>query len=225
MISTKLHCSIDAFDIGNTFHLDESSFVDHGDQDAVYNETCSLVHLNGGLADLCGDLLDGVNGLLRSVHACDHLNQLHSVSGIEEMHTDHGSGQAVSDLSDGKAGSVGSKYALRLADLVKLTESGLLNSHILESSLNDQIAVSAKVFLQAGSDLGKNAVNSLLSQFSFLNKLSVSLSDLVLTALCPFLLDIAESNLITFNLSKCLCNALSHGTSTDNTYLHCSSSL
>ena len=220
MICTKLHCCVDACYVRYAFHLNESCLIDHRDQDAVYYETSCLVHLNCSLADLLGDLLDGVNGLLRSVHASDHLNELHSVSGIEEMHADHGSGQAVSDLGDGKAGGVGSEYALRLADLVQLSKSGLLNGHVLESCLNDQIAICAKVFLQTGSDLSKDGVNCLLGELAFLNELCITLSDLVLTALSPLLLDVAECNFITVNLSKCLCNALSHGTCTNNTYLH-----
>ena len=220
MICTKLHSCVDACYVRYAFHLNESCLIDHRDQDAVYYETSCLVYLNCGLADLFGDLLNAVNGLLRSVNTSDNLNQLHSVSGIEEVHTDHGSGQAVSDLGDGKAGGVGSEYALRLADLVQLAKGGLLNGHILESCLNDQIAICAKVFLQTGSDLSKNGINCLLGQLAFLNELCIALSDLILTALCPLLLDVAESYFITVNLSKSLCNALSHGTGTNNTYLH-----
>ena len=136
------------------------------------------------------------------------------------MHADHGSGQAVSDLGDGKAGGVGSEYALRLADLVQLAKGGLLNGHVLESCLNDQIAICAKVFLQTGSDLSKNSVNCLLSKLAFLNELSITLGDLVLTALSPLLLNVAKCYFVAVYLGECLSNALSHGTSTNNTYLH-----
>ena len=94
MVGTQLHSGVDAGNVRNAFHLDESSFVDHGDQDAVDNKASSLVDLNGGLADLNADLLDGLDGLGGSVHTGDDLDELHAVSGVEEVHTDHGTGQS-----------------------------------------------------------------------------------------------------------------------------------
>ena len=71
--------------------------------------------------------------------------RLHTVCGIEEVHTDQGTRQTLADLGNGKAGSVGSKYTLGLADLVQLTEGGLLNFHILKCSFYDQIAVCTQI--------------------------------------------------------------------------------
>ena len=102
MVSTKLHSIVDSLDVRNTFHLNESSFVDHGDEDTVYYESCSLVDLNRGLADLFGDLLDRINGFNGSVNTCDNLDKLHSVSRIEEVHSYNRTVNALSDLGDGK---------------------------------------------------------------------------------------------------------------------------
>ena len=140
------------------------------------------------------------------------------------MHTDQRTGQSVADLGNGKAGSVGSKYTLGLADLVQLTEGGLLNFHVLKCSFYDQIAVCTQIFLQARSDLSYDSVNSLLSHLSFFYQSCIAFYDLGLAAVSPLLLDIAKSYFISVYLGKCLCNALSHSTCTDNTYFHGKSS-
>ena len=118
----------------------------HGDQDAVDHKASSLVDLNRALADGNGDLLDLLNGLGGGVAAGDDLDQLHAVSRVEEVHTDQGTGQALADLGDGQRGGVGSEDALGLADLIQLAESGLLDLHILESSLNDEVTILAEIF-------------------------------------------------------------------------------
>ena len=105
------------------------------------------------------------------------------------MHTDHRTAQSVSDLRDGEGGSVGCENALRLRDLIQLRESGLLYAHILESSLNDQIAVRAEIFLHTRCDLCENRVHCLLGHLSLGNQSRVALGDLVLSALGPLLLD------------------------------------
>ena len=220
MVGTQLHSGVDAGDIGNAFHLDESSFVDHGDQDAVDDEACSLIDLNRLLADGNRDLLDLLNGLSGSVAACDDLDQLHAVCGVKEVHADQRTANALADLGDGQRRSVGSEDALGLADLIQLAEGGLLDLHILKSSLNDQIAVSAQVFLQARGDGSNDSVCLFLRHLSLGNQLLVALLDLCQTILGPLLLDVAQSNGVALNLCKCLCDALAHGASADNTDLH-----
>ena len=220
MVSTQLHSGVDAGDIRNALHLDEGSLVDHGDQDTVDHKAGSLVDLNGALADGNGDLLDLLNGLNGGVAAGDDLDQLHAVCGVEEVHTDQGTGQTLADLGDGQRRSVGSEDALGLADLIQLAEGGLLDLHILESSLNDQIAVCAQIFLQARGDGCNDRVSLLLSHLSLSDQLLVALLDLCQTILGPLLLDVAQSNGVALNLCKCLCDALTHSASADNTDLH-----
>ena len=136
------------------------------------------------------------------------------------MHTDGSMLNAVTDLCNRKRRGVGSKNTLRLHNLVQLCKCGLLYLHILECSLNDQIAVCTEIFLQARSNACKNSVNLLLCHFTFLNKSCITLCNLVLTAFSPLLLDIAECNLIAVNLGKCLCNALAHCSCANNANLH-----
>ena len=220
MVGTQLHSGVDAGDIGNAFHLDESSFVDHGDQDAVDNKASSLVDLNGGLADFNADLFDGLNSLGGGVHACNDLDELHTVSGVEEVHTNQGTGQALADLSDGQRRGVGSKDALRLADLVQLAKGGLLDLHILKSSLNDQVAVSAQIFFQASGDGSHTAVNFSLIQLALGNQLCIASCDLILAFIGPFLLDITQGNSEALSLCKCLSNTLAHSASANNANFH-----
>ena len=84
--------------------------------------------------------------------------------------------------------------ALRLADLVQLAKGGLLDLHILEGSLNDQVAVSAQILLQTGGDGSHAAVNFSLVQLALGNELGITGSDLVLAAIGPLLLDVAQSD-------------------------------
>ena len=53
-------------------------------------------------------------------------------------------------------------------------------------------------------DFGKNSIICLLCQ----------------AVLSPLLLDVAQSNGVALNLCKCLCDALTHSASADNTDLH-----
>ena len=136
------------------------------------------------------------------------------------MHADQRTGQALADLGDGQRRGVGGEDALGLADLVQLAEGGLLDLHILESSLNDQVAVSAEILLQTGGDGSHAAVNLSLIQLALGNQLGIAGSNLVLAALGPLLLDVAQCNGEALNLGECLCDALAHGASANNAYLH-----
>ena len=134
------------------------------------------------------------------------------------MHADQRTAQTLADLGDGQRGSVGSKNALGLADLVQLAKGGLLD--LLESSLNDQVAVSAQILFQASGDSSHATVDLSLIQLALGNELGITGSDLVLAAIGPLLLDVAQSDGEALNLCKCLCNALAHSASANNTDLH-----
>ena len=136
------------------------------------------------------------------------------------MHADQRAAQTLANLGDGQRGSVGSKNALGLADLVQLAKGGLLDLHVLKSSLDDQVAVSAQILFQASGDGSHAAVNFSLVQLALGNELGITGSDLVLAALGPLLLDVAQSDGEALNLCKCLCNALAHSASANNAYLH-----
>src|SRR5699024_11832842 len=128
---------VDDRHVGNALHLDEGGFIDHGDQDAVDHETGSLVDLHGGLADLGGDLFDGLHGLGGGVDTGDDLDELHAVGGVEEVHADHGTGQALADLGDGQSGGDGGNDALRLAALLQRGAGVLLALQVREGVFLD----------------------------------------------------------------------------------------
>ena len=222
MVGTQLHSGVDTGDVGDTLHLDEGGLVDHRDQDAVDNEAGSLVDLNRALADLGADLLDGLDGLGGGVDTGDDLDELHAVSRVEEVHADQRTGQALADLGDGQRRGVGSENALGLADLIQLAKGGLLDLHILESSLDDQVAVSAQVLFQASGDSSHAAVDFSLIQLALGNQLGIASGDLVLAALGPLLLDVTQSNGVALDLCESLCNTLAHSASANNAYLHSS---
>ena len=220
MVGTQLHSGVDTGDVRNALHLDEGGLIDHGDQDAVDDEAGSLIDLNGGLADLNADLLDGLDGLGGGVHTGDDLDELHAVSGVEEVHADQRTAQTLADLGDGQRGSVGSENALGLADLVQLAKGGLLDLHILKSSLNDQVAVSAQILFQASGDGSHAAVNLSLIQLALGNQLCIASCDLILAFIGPFLLDITQGNSEALSLCKCLSNTLAHSASANNANFH-----
>jgi hypothetical protein len=62
MVASELHSGIDALDVGSACSIYADGFVDHRNQDTVYNETCSLVNLYRSLAKSNGDLLNLLNG-------------------------------------------------------------------------------------------------------------------------------------------------------------------
>ena len=147
---------------------------------------------------------DGLHGLRGGVAACDDLDQLHAVSGVEEVHTHQRAAQAPADLGNGQRGGVGSKDALRLAQLIQLCKGGLLDLHILKGSLHDQIAVCAQVFLRwPGVIAATMASGSPGPNLALSHQLVVASLDLS-QALGPLLLDIALGNGVALHLSKCL---------------------
>ena len=219
MVCAKLHGGIDILYGSNAVRIDADRFVDHGNQNSVYHESGSLVHLNGSLSDLGGDGFDLLNHFIRGVQSCDHLNQLHDGSGIEEMHADHGSVQTCSDLRDGKGGGIGGEDAVRLADVLQLLKGLLLDLHVLKRSFHYKIAVRADR-LHAGGDLCQDGVGGSLLHLSLGNSLAQPLGDPVLAVCGELFIDIAQKNLIAFGLGKSLCNTGTHGSCTDNTNFH-----
>ena len=142
----------------------------------------------------------------------DDLDELHAVSRVEEVHTDQRTRQALADLGDGQRRGVGSENALGLANLIQLAKGGLLDLHILESSLHDQVAVSAQVLFQASGDSSHAAVDFSLIQLALGNQLGIASGDL----------DVTQSNGVALDLCESLCNTLAHSASANNAYLHSS---
>src|SRR5699024_778176 len=88
VVGAQLHGGVNALHGGHAGVYQIDALVDHGDQDLVDHEAGGLVNLDGLLADLHGQVPDGVEGLIGGVSAPDDLHQLHDGSGVEEVHTD-----------------------------------------------------------------------------------------------------------------------------------------
>ena len=219
MVGAQHHGIINALNGGNAFGIDADSFVDHGDEDAVNNETGSFFDLYGGFADVFRDLLDGFYHLSGGIQAGDDFDQLHNRSGIEEMHADDGTIELSADFGDGEGGSIGGEHALGFADLGELLESLLLDLHILNGSLDDEVTILADL-LGAGGDLGKDGIGSSLLHLALGHAAVQTLGDLVFAVSGKLFVDIAQENLVTIGLSKGLSDAGTHSTSANNTNFH-----
>ena len=103
VVGTQLHGSVDTLGGSHAGLHQTDGLVDHGDQDLVDHEAGGFSYLHGLLADVGGQLADGVIGLLGGVDAPDDLHQLHHSSGIEEVHPD----EAVGPLGGGGDGGDG----------------------------------------------------------------------------------------------------------------------
>ena len=76
------------------------------------------------------------------------------------------------------------------------------------------------ILTTAWGDGCNDRVSLFLGDLALSNQLLVALLDLCQAVLSPLLLDVAQSNGVALNLCKCLCDALTHSASADNTDLH-----
>ena len=83
----------------------------------------------------------------RGLGAAHDLEQLHDIGRREEVQADHvlRPRRAGGDLVDVEIGGVGGEDRARLGDLVELAEHLLLDVHILEHRLDDQVAIGERV--------------------------------------------------------------------------------
>ena len=123
------------------------------------------------------------------------------------------------DLCDGKGRSVCSKDTARFADCVELFECLLLDLHVLDCSLNNEVAVTTDIFY-ACCDLVQDLVSLFLSHFAFCNSLLKALCNFLLAVCSELFVDIAKKYFIAFSLSESLCDAGTHCAGANNTYLH-----
>ena len=112
-------------------------------QHAVADEAVADAGDDRDLLDLLGELHRGDQHVGRGLRAAHHLEQLHHVGRREEVQAEHvlrprGRGR---DLVDVEIGGVGGEDRARLGDLVELAENLLLDLHILEHGLDDQVAI------------------------------------------------------------------------------------
>ena len=112
-----------------------------GGEDTVANEAVTDLGPDRDLAELAAKRETGGDGIRLSSRRHDHFEQLHDMSGREEMQANdifwprrHGG-----DGADIEIGSVGGENRIRLRDLVEFTEDRLLDGKIFESRLDHQV--------------------------------------------------------------------------------------
>ena len=182
MVRAEHHGLVDVLDGGDAGLNEADGFVDHGDEDLVDDEAGSLGDLDRLLADLLGELVDEIEGLLRGVRAADDLNELHAGNGIEEVHTDDGVLEAKAHLGDGQRGGVGGKDGGFLAQLIQLAEHGALVRHLFLGALNDEVGIGGGGLL-LHEDIRHQGILGLLSHLALLDALLQGSVELVLVAL------------------------------------------
>ena len=224
MVCAQLHGCIDALHRRNAFGVNTDGLIDHWDQDPVYDKTGGLLHLYRRFSDLLRDLLYRLNRFGSRIQSRNDLHQLHHRSRVKEMHSHHMAVNACSDLCDGQGRGIGSEDTLRLADRVQLSEGLLLDLHIFNGSLHDQITVSADILYTCG-DLCKDLICVLLGHLPLGDPFFKPFCDFIFTICSKRLINIAEHYFIALCLGKCLCDPGTHGSGSNHTNLHDSASL
>ena len=199
VVAAELHSIVDAFDVSYAGVKDVDRLIDHGDEDPVDYESCCLVDLNRGLAEILGELDDLLNILCGSIDACDDFDQLHDRSGIEEVHTDDGLCKSCADLGNGQGRCIGRKDAVGILDdlILELLERILLDLHILDRSFNYDVGINSDI-AEAAHELAEDRVFSSLLHLALLDHLVKALFDLCKATIRELLLDIAEIDLLFF---------------------------
>ena len=177
MVGTQLHALVDVLGAGDAVGQDAHCLINHGDEDAVDHEAGSFLHLHGLFADGSGELYDALGHLVAGELTLDDFNQCHAVGGVEEVHADElcRTTGASGNLCDGERRRVGGEDGLGLADLVKLREHILLQLHVLHSGLDDEVGIGERGVVGRGGDVCQDGIHRLLSDFSLLNELVVTL--------------------------------------------------
>ena len=106
------------------------------------------------------------DGRLRRFLAADDLEQPHDVGRAEEVHADDalGSPRGRGDLVDVERGRVGGQHGARLRHLVEPGEHVLLDGHLLEHGLDDEIGVGEGIEVGGALDQAHALLDVVLGQ-------------------------------------------------------------
>ena len=138
----------------------DGGLVHHGAHDAVGDEHGHVGDGDELLAEALGDGLAGLDGVGRGVIGVDDLHQLHGGHGAEEVHAQEllGTQRSGGQLGDAQGGGVGDENGFGLHDGSQLGEGVLLQLHILDHGLENDVDVGQVVQvgggLQAAQHLG-----------------------------------------------------------------------
>ena len=147
MVCTKLHSSIDTLSRSNTISKDANCFVNHRNQDTIYNKSGSFFYLNRCFTNFFCDSNYFIVYFICCVLAADNFNKLHNRSRVKEVHSDNRMRNACTDFCNGQRRSIRSENAVFfLYDILQFFECLFFNIHNFQSCLNNQITISTNVF-------------------------------------------------------------------------------
>ena len=219
MVRAEHHGLVDILDRGNAGLDQADGLVDHRDQDLVDDEARSLSDLDRLLADLLGEVVDEVEGLLRGVGTADNLNELHAGHGVEEVHADDGVLEAEAHLGDGERRGVGGKDGALLAHLIELAEQLALGAHLFLDALDDEVSVSGGGLL-LDEDVVEDRVLGLFGHLALLDALLQGSGELILVALSGSDAGSVHQSGVALGRED-LSDAAAHGTGAENCNFHC----
>ena len=219
MVRAEHHGLVDILDRGNAGLDQADGLVDHRDQDLVDDEARSLSDLDRLLADLLGEVVDEVEGLLRGVGAADDLNELHAGHGVEEVHADDGVLEAETHLGDRQRRGVGREDGALLAHLVELAEELTLGVHVLRHALDDEVGV-RRGRLLLDEDVVQDGVLGLFGHLALLDALLQGSGELILVALSGSDAGSVHQSGVALGRED-LSDAAAHGAGAENCNFHC----
>ena len=223
MVGPQHHSLVDVGHGSNAGLHQVNGFVDHWDQDLVNHEARSLGHLDGILADLLGQVIDEVEGLLGGVGTPDDFHQLHAWHGVEEMHADNGMVQTQTHLGNGQRRGVGGEDGLGLAQAVQLIQQLFLGGHVFLDALDDEIGVGAGGLL-LHQNIGQQSVHGLLGHLALSHPLGQRSGQLILVLLGGSHATRIHQRRVALCREN-LRDAAAHGTCSEYCYFHIQFSL
>ena len=219
MVCTQLHGNVNAFYRSQTFLKDTDCFVNHRDQQTVYNEARSFNYFYRNLVDIGCNVLDTLYHFIGGGHARDNLNQLHDSCRVKEMHADNRTGQLAADFRDGQGRCIGSDQSIRTADVFNLLQQLHLCLQVLNRRLNNQVCITAAINICDGNlavDFFKTFLGNSALRHHTLQRL-LEQGTLLLKALAG---NHTEADVITLCLCECLCDAQAHNARSNYCYFH-----
>src|SRR5207253_1918614 len=161
-VRTELQRLVDVLRAGDAFLEEVERLVHHGDEETIHDEPRRLPHLDGLLPEFCAEVLDQPHGVVGSLGAADHLDELHDRRRVEEVHAD----DAVRPfrrgrhLRDAQGRRIRCEHDRGRAETVQLRVELLLDLHLLEDRFDDELrAVDRLLQLEDSMDLREDPID------------------------------------------------------------------
>ncbi len=178
-----------------------------------------LAAVDGMLAHAAQNVHGVFDGLIRGVIALHHLDQRDEVGRVPEVRAHHapaidGSG---GDFSDTHHAGVAGDHSFWRTQGVKLGEDALLQRHILDDSLNDEVGPGGLLKAEGGPDVGEGSVGgSLWGDAPFGHEIQIG-PYVDQRPIQKFLLQIIQNHWVPVQ-GENLADAVSHESRTDDGY-------